>query len=347
MFPALPFFFVWALLGARGHLERLLVVLVTVAPPAVFFLSSPTHLKLLAHVPVLNRLAEPLGYRSIISFSAFRRAGLRDQLLSFPQFARRYESWAVAAAGLLVGSTWLYRRARPERGSTGDPGFALSIALWLWIMVWHFIIWRVNFKLVLAYFPDFAPLTAVLLGAGFAALFSRADLPRPVRAVLMTTLAAALTLSVTYIRHPLMSQPIPRPFHDDAVQLLDRTADELRTLVPEGERVFLFAQPISAYLAGLDMPRQQLMSPGGTLASATSDPRLVARSGAWGLPEIDRWLGTEAGYAVVSERLMQAMEPLRPEAVMRIRELLRERFASVGHVGHAPWLAAQVYRRVS
>src|SRR4029077_18709020 len=103
MFPAIPFFFAWALLGATSHVERLAGVLVTAAPPAAFFLSDLRHLKLLAHVPLLSRFVEPLGYRSILSFSAFRRATFAEQWLAFPQFARRYESWAIGVAGLVVG----------------------------------------------------------------------------------------------------------------------------------------------------------------------------------------------------------------------------------------------------
>jgi 4-amino-4-deoxy-L-arabinose transferase-like glycosyltransferase len=345
MFPALPFFFVWALVGARGHFERLLVVLATLAPPAVFFLASPSHLKLLAHVPVLDRLVEPLGYRSIISFSAFQRSGLRDQLLSFPQFARRYESWALAGSALLAGSVLARRREGPPPATDHHDGIGVLVALFLWVLVWHYVIWHESFRLVRAYFPDFAPLVASLLGAGLGSLLARPSLPRAARTLLVFALAGAFTVSVVFIRHPLMSQPIPRPFHGDAIQQLEDAARQLTALVPRGERVFEFASPITAYTADLDMPLQQLMSPGGTLAQAGSDQRLVERNGVWGIAEIDRWLGAEARYALVSDHLMQAMEPLRPEAVERIRQLVRERFVLVGRVTGAVWLAQDVYRR--
>lgn len=347
MFPAIPFFFAWALLGAASHAERLAVLLVTAAPPAGFFLSDPRHFKLLAHVPILNRFVEPMGYHSIIDFAAFRRSSAGDQLLSFPRFARRYESWTLAVAGLAVAGAALWRREGRAPRMRWHPGVGVTAGLWLWVLVWHYVMWRESFRLVMAYFPDFAPLSAALLGTGFAALRGRADLPRAARAILVVALAAALTVSIAFIRHPLMAQPVPRPFRGDAVQQLDRAAAELGALVPRGERVFLFAEPITAYIAGLDMPLQHAMSPGGTLAPAGSDQRLVEKSGVWGVVEVERWLGAEARYAVISEGLMQAMEPLRPEAVARMRQLLRERFVRVGHVDGPPWFTQDVYRRAS
>jgi 4-amino-4-deoxy-L-arabinose transferase-like glycosyltransferase len=345
MFPALPFFFVWAILGAGSRLERLAVLAVTATPPAAFFLSDPRHLKLLAHVPFLSRLVEPLGYRSIFSLSAFRRATPSDQLLAFPQFARRYESWTLAAAGLAIAATGLAaRRAERDRWVPRGPVVVLA-GLVLWLLAWHYVIFRLNFKLVLAYFPDFAPLIAVLLGIAFASLFRRAGGHPVLRGVLVVALAGSLTVSMWTIRHPLMAQPVPRPFRHDAIQQLERATAQLRALVPEGERVFIFGQPITAYLAGLNAPLQHVMSPGGTLAPADADPRLVARSGAWSTAELERWLGTEVRYALITDRFLEGLDGPRPEAVRRIRQLLSERFVRIGRVGDAPWLACDVYRR--
>jgi hypothetical protein len=89
------------------------------------------------------------------------------------------------------------------------------------------------------------------------------------------------------------------------------------------------------------------MSSAGTLAPAGGNQRVVEKSGVWGLVEVERWLGSEARYAVISEGLMQAMEPLRPEAVARMRQLLLERFVRTGQVNGPPWLTQDVYRRVS
>ena len=348
MFPTLPFFFFWTLIGARSLAERLVVILVAGAPPSIFFLTDTTHLKLLAHVPILERLVAPLGYRSILSFSAIQYADLSHQLWAFVILARRFESWTLAATGLLVAALFLPRHEQTSTSLVGRKRSVLILgALFIWTLVWHFIIWRVNFRYAVAFFPSFAPLGAVLLALGFAAQFEHARLPQAGRILLRTTLAVALVVSLVFVRHPLLPHPTPWPFHGDAVQDLNRTAVALGALVPAEERVFLFAQPTPAYLAGLNPPLQQVMSAGGTLAAATSDARLVARSGAWGLVEIDRWLGREVQYAVISPQLLAAFATIRPEGVTRIRELLRNRFTLIGSVGDNPDRTADVYRRVN
>jgi hypothetical protein len=345
MFPALPFFFGWTLWGARRALERAAVMIFAAAPPALFFLSDPTHLKLLAHVPVLHRLVEPLGYRSILEFSAIHRATIGEQLWAFVTFARRYESWVIATAGLaLAWGLWL--RMRRRAGGALPSARILAVAgLLVWVLAWHFVMWRANFKMVAAYFPDFAPLGAVLLGVGFAALLDAADLPRFARGIGLLALAAALSISAVYPRHPLLPRPAPWPFHGDSVQEVNQVAAQLKTLVPADARVFVFAQPMAAYLAGLRLYLQHAMSPGRTLAAASADPGLVARSGAWGLAEVERWLGQEAAYAIMAPRLVDGLEPFRPESVHRMRELLQERFVLIGRVGNNPLLVADVYKR--
>jgi len=345
MFPALPFFFAWAVLGARSAVEQAAVVLITVVGPAIFFLSAPTHLKLLAHIPGLNHLVAHVGYRSILSFSPVDHAGFGRQVWALAYIARRYESWAVAATGLALVAALLRLRGRPILSTPRRRGVAALACLWVWILVWHFIIWRVNFKYVFPFFSIFAPLAAVLLGVAFSSLVRREDLPRLGRAVLAVSLIGALTVSVLFIRHPLLPSPRPRPFDHDAIQLLDRAALELRTLVPGGERVFLFAQPMVPYLAGLNAPTQQLMSSWGTLAPARSDERLIAKSGVWGNDELEQWLGRDLRYAVISSPLLEAVEGIRPEAVGRMRELLRERFVRMGEIGEPQPLTLEVYRR--
>lgn len=344
LFPALPFFFVWALFGARTLLERSSVVLAMVAPPAIFFLWDATHLKLLAHVPVLDRLVESMGYRSILYFQAVPQSGLGDQVWSLIIFARRYESWALAAFGLMLAAGITLVRGR--RLATPTPGRATAAVAGLcaWILVWHLIIFRHNFKWVIAYFPDFAPLAAVLLGVSFGALLTRLDLPGLARGALLSGLVAGLTVSLVWIRHPLMPTPIPRPFHGDSIQLLDRAAAQIKALVPDDARLFLFGQSMPVYLAGLRPYIQQIMAP-RTLAVNDKDEWLVSRSGVWGRAEVERWLGQEAGYVLISPHVLRAFEPDRPESVGRIRELLRERFAFVGRVSEAPWFVYDVYHR--
>jgi hypothetical protein len=346
LFPALPFFFVWALWISRSAAERAAVVAAAGILPAAFFLSDPTHLKLLAHVPVLRRFVAPLGYRSILEFSAMHEADFGDQLWALVVFARRYESWTLAAAGLMAAAAFVAVRHGVRSLLAWPRAVWLLAGLWSWILLWHFVMWRVNFKIVAAYFPGFAPPLAVLLAVGFASLLRSADLPRLGRGVALATLVVALAVSVMFVRHPLMPRPIPVPFFGDSIQQLDQAATSLGALVPAGSPVFLFAQPMPAYLAGLRPYVQQIMSPGGTLAPEGVEPVVVRRNGVWGVAEIERWLGREAPYAIIAPHFLVALSEVRPEGVRRMRELLAERFERVGTIGGSAFPPSDVYRRV-
>src|SRR5262249_51592855 len=87
MFTALPFLLTWAFLASHRGLERLAVVALAVGVPGVFFLADTTHLKLLAHVPFLSRLVEPLGYHSILLAASVEHASRGDQLWALVLFA--------------------------------------------------------------------------------------------------------------------------------------------------------------------------------------------------------------------------------------------------------------------
>lgn len=346
LFPALPFFFVWALWLSRSAGERAAVVVAAGILPAAFFLSDPTHLKLLAHVPLLRRFVAPLGYRSILEFSAVREADLDDQLWAVLLFARRYESWAVAGAGVAAGAALVARRHGIRPVLAWPRELWILTSLWVWLLLWHFVMWRVNFKIVAAYFPSFAPLLAVMLGVGFAALLRRDDLGRLGRGVALATLAVALTVSVGFVRHPLMPRPIPVPFFGDSIQQVDRAARDLGALVPAGSPVFLFAQPMPAYLARVRPYLQQIMSPGGTLAPESVDPTVARRNGVWGIADVDRWLGREAAFAIIAPHFLVALSDARPESVQRMRELLTERFERIGRIGGGVFPPSDVYRRI-
>ncbi len=345
LFPALPFFFVWAFSAARGRAERLAVALITVVPPALFLAVDTTHLKLLAHVPVLRGLVEPLGYRSILEFSPVREAGPREQVWSLLIFARRYESWTLTAAGLLITSSLLALRGRGPAWAPWRRGLGVIGSLWFWILVWHFVMLRMNFKIVPAYFPSFAPLFAVVLGVVGATCLARADLDRLTRGIVAASLAAGLVVSVVGVRHPLMPRPIPTPFRQDPIEMTERAASDLRRLVPAGTKVFLFAQPMPIYLAGLQAYIPQLMSPGGTVAPVGADEAILRRSGAWSAADVERWLGRDVQYAIVSPASLDALDGYRPEVARLIRKLLSERFEPVSVIQGALGMEYGVFRR--
>jgi hypothetical protein len=214
-------------------------------------------------------------------------------------------------------------------------------------VVSHLAMFRQNFRLLIAYFPSFAPLAPLLLGVTFARQLGRRDLPRHAGTALTAVLAGVLTISMVTIRHPLLPDAVIHLSRPDAIDTLASASGRLRELVPWGERVFLFSEPVSAYLAGLDAPPQQFMSAVGTLAPESGDPGAVAKSGAWGTVEINRWLGDETRYAIISEAQLRAVENARPQAVARIRALLSERFSRIGSVEGSAWLVFDVYRRRS
>lgn len=345
MMPAVPFVFVWAWLGSRTLAQRAMVVLVTAAPPVAFLLWDPTHLKLLAHVPLLGGLVEPLGYRSILYFQAVTQVDLSTQVWSLARFARRFESWVLASAGIVAAAVLLRRRAGWPR--SGRSGWALGAVAGLgaWLLLWHFLMFRLNFKWAIAYFPSFAPLVAVVLGVAAVRLWDRSDLPRAGRVVLAATLAGSLVVSVVFMRIPMIPTPIPIPFRDDPVQQINRAAARLEQLVPAGDRLFFFGPAMAVHLAGRRPYLQQLMAP-GTFVYNDSDTRAVERSGVWGRAEIERWLGQEARYAVVNPAHLDAYGAAgRAEGVARIRALLQERFEPLGRIDDAYWSVLEVYRR--
>lgn len=344
LFPALPLLGVWAVVRARTRGLRALAIVVAGLPVALFFLANPTHMKLLAHVPLLDRLVEPMGYRSVFYFEPVSVQDRTGLLWSLVLLGRRYESWLVAAAAV-IGGKFLARSAgraaepHPRRWDTT----AVAI-LTAWILVWHFLIFRINFKWVAAYVPDFAPLIAVLLGVGAAQFLESRTLTRPARAIMLGGLAVAFTVSVVFIRSPLMPRPVPRPFAGDSIQVLERAAQHMRSLVETERPIFLYGQSMPVYLAGLPAYLPQLMTP-RSLTMNDQDDRAVTRSGVWGRRQLERWLGEEARYAIVSPKTLEAYEADRGASIARMRNLLSERFVLIGRVTDAPWLRYEVYRR--
>ncbi|HUP35111.1 MAG TPA: glycosyltransferase family 39 protein [Candidatus Limnocylindria bacterium] len=345
MVPAVPFLFGWAWVVSRTRIKRVAVVALAAIPPLVFLLWDPTHLKILAHIPLLGGLVEPLGYRSILYFQVVTAADLPTQLWSLARFARRYESWVVAAAGIAVTAVLLRRRRGRWTTRPVAEGLVAVAGLGAWLLLAHLVMFRVNFKWAIAYFPDFAPLAAVVLGVLAVRLWERPGLPRAGRAVLAGSLALALVMSVVLVRIPMMPTPMPIPFRDDPVQQINRAAGRLAELIPPGERIFFFGPAMAVHLAGRLPYLQQLMAP-GTFATNDGDARTVSRSGVWGGAEIERWLGREVRYAVVNPAHLDSYAAAgRRAGVERIRALLDQRFEPIGRIDDAYWSVLEVHRR--
>jgi 4-amino-4-deoxy-L-arabinose transferase-like glycosyltransferase len=343
MIGAVPYLWMWALRIATSTRQRILATLVVVAPFVLFLAYDTRHVKLLAHIPLLKRLVAALGYRSIVYFEALEVESWTTQLWSLVRFARRFESWALAAGVILL--MLLLLALRGARLSHFWSSNELAVAgLAAWMLAWHCFMFWMNLKWVIAYFPDFAPLFAIVLGTTAARLLGQPRFRSYERGLLVGGLALACVVSVVFVRSPMMPRPIPRPFVDDSVQRVERAAAKLATIVPPGERVFLVGPSIGVYLAGRIAYLQQMMAP-GTLVARDGETELINRSGVWGRVEIDRWLGEDVRYAVVTPTLLEGLKPSRPDAIGRIETLLRDRFERIAVLDDEPTTAYDVYRR--
>ena len=233
LFPALPFFFVWALARAQSTFERATILFVALVAPLAFFASDPLHLKLLAYIPGLSLLVEPLGYQSIIALQERPRPDLFQQLWSVGLVMRRYESWTLAAAGLGLAVVAACRRSS-RRAAVPNPDAVVVTVLFGSLLLSHFAMYSVagNVKWVAAYFASFAALGAVVLGVLAAWVWHRVALEHPARAIAAVAIAVGLTISVAIIRHPLLPTQRPRLFEERA-RWPDPSGDTCLRLRPE------------------------------------------------------------------------------------------------------------------
>ena len=343
--PLIPLLLAVCVLRSPDLRARLLVLLLGAATPLIFFLSDPTHVKLLAYAGPLQRVAARWGYRSLFYFYDFPSPPFRDQVRSLLLFPRRYESLALAAGGLFLAALWRRRvwnrvRVWPTRS---EVRFVLLVFVWgvgcLFLIVAPF-----NLKVAIAYFPAYAPLAAVLLGVGFAHILSSPQTPTTARLVAVATLCVALVISVVHPRQPLLPTPPGRPFRNDPIQQLDRLARGLEGAIPPGGRVFLVGDSMPLYLADRLPYVRQIMYP-TTLAGRNEDPELVARNGVWGRDQIEEWLGRDATYAVIAPRWLEALRHNRARNIARIEELLAVHFTRTAVLDDYLGIPYQVYRR--
>lgn len=356
MMPALVFMAVWGLWSARTRLERLAVAAIAVVPPLVFLIADPRHQKLLAYTPLLRHWVEPRGYVPLLALIFDGDLGhygpnrLDASIWSVLLLARRYESLAFAA--FLLGIAWVLLS---WRHSIRWPRVMWALlALWMCLASFQTVAFGrlTTFAFRLPYVSDHAaladsmPLAALVLGVSAAMLWARSGGFPAVRLLVAAAVALGLTVSVIAVRQPLLPTPVPRAFHDDTLQALDRSVAELRRIVPATAPLFFWGHSTLTHLAGLRPPLQQRLLP-VTLVTDRWDGPLVARNGMWGGAEIERWLGKEAEYAVIAPYLLAQYESDRARSVGRMRELLATQFERIGQVGGAPWPVYEIYRRVT
>jgi hypothetical protein len=118
-------------------------------------------------------------------------------------------------------------------------------------------------------------------------------------------------------------------------------------VLPAGEpRVFFIGDPLPIHLAGRMTYLRQFHQHNMVFTSVRDQSRYI-RSGLWGAVELEDWLGTDARYAVLHDKVLdfyRSREPYR-DILARMDALLAERFTPIESV---PGLAGDhfiVYRR--
>jgi len=346
--PIVPFALAYGLWRSRARWERLAIVTVTVLPPLAFFLSDTRRLKLLANVTVLNRFVRRLGYVGPLVLDARPQESLASQTGWLIHLARRYEFLLLAtavAAGLVA---WRFLAARRDGRHYRPPsGLYLVAAVFGYLLAFQFILFRINFKWIGMYAVSFAPLLMVLLGFAYSRLLTDPGLSRGFRRALVVFLVAVLALPIYYNRNsvlPIGETRLADPYHAAHV-----AGAHLARAVPKDARIFFFGSSEVYYVSGLPGTYLPQVYSYNQLAVYDEDNRVTVKSGAYGMPQVERWLSAEADYAVISPEALRGYAGLHPDAspqkVARIQALLAEHFEPVDRVTEYPYYTYDVYRR--
>jgi hypothetical protein len=337
-----PAVLVYLMATAATRRERLALLAVCGVPPLIFFLASTEHLKILAYVPGLGRLVAPLGYRTGFSLGVGEIFVDKAGAANVVWFVKRHAAW-IAATALLAGATAV-ARVRGERRTLPSLVVAVGV-LAVYTLAWQAVILRMYVKSLAAWVPGFAPLWAIVLGCGLAALIDGRAGFAPLRAATAAGCGAILLLSPTFSRHTALPRPLP--VEGSAVHAYGVAASAIRAVVPRGERVFVLGNPVVAYLAGARLYPQQASHP-MTLVPST-DRYAVSRSGLWARPELERWLSADR-YALIEPAIVEHLRtvPVYAPLLGRLDELLGRDFVRVTTVGGVSTVPAQVlYRRAA
>jgi hypothetical protein len=303
-------------------------------------------------VPWLGRPVRWLGYVPFHELDARVHLSPGGQLQQLLSLARRYEFLILGTVFAAGWAGWRARRSREPAFWRGDPRMSLVAGVFLYLLAWLFVVCRINFKWVGMYFASLAPLLFVVMGHVWSAAFRDPSLGRRGRIALSAALAVLLALPVYYNRNPLIPKGALR--EADPVRAVQVAGEHLARLVPPDARVFLFGQVDVFYFSGLPPTHIQQITNYDTLAVNDQDNRATMRSGYYGMVQVERWLGKEDDYAVVSpqglvtfaEAFHHHPEVNRPK-VSRMRELLGRHFVRIGAVEEYPYYSYEVFRRVS
>jgi len=345
LWPVVPFMLAYALWSARTKSMRALLVAVVAVPPLVFLAWNSAHLKILAYVPVLRRLVAPLGYVSALTLDDRQALALGSQLYEVLRVVRRYEFWALAGALLIGVGCWRRLAGRPTGFPHGWAGAQVRMltALLAASVGALFVMYYWNFHWVGLYFLPYAPLTALLLGVGWAGLLRTARPEGWPRRLLLVALVGVLLPPLYFARNPLL--PTGDLAKKDPVGSAYAAAAHIRALVPPHARVFFYGLNEIYYLSGRPITYLQQMYIPYQFVRVPTEDWIVRRSGFVTATQMRDWLSSGADYAVIDSTFVEAM---RPQFVAEEREmlaLLDRYFEPIGSVTEFPLRSLIVYRR--
>lgn len=281
----IPIALVWLWRYIECHGRLLLVATV----PVLLFFGWPSHVKLLAYVPVASIIAHHAGYLPVTPLPEGSWLGAaRDAF-------RLFRGWMLlGAVAWMLGGSW--RRL-------GAPGVVVIILLIVHVGLLSSPQWGVGYAV------SFGLLVCIPLGRSLASAPTR---------ILAVGLGAYLMLSPTFSRS--LSLPLSVAWGHTVVDDLRAATSLVAARVPPDGRVFLFGPAHPLYLAGRQPYLRQVTHEYTESTEPSAEKRRV--SGLWGNGEIHEWLERDATHALI---VPESLAAISPHAAL-ITRLLGEHF---------------------
>lgn len=359
--PTIPFVLAYLLWRAGSGRRRVALVATALAVPVAFFAWPPDHLKILAFVPVLRRVVEPLGWTpwfplvedaadfwrsDYITLTAGSGWGARlaSYAATLGLIVKRYAVWLAMCAGLAALGVWTRRGSR-GRAVPWPPGLAFTLALFAYLVLVQFVVVGPFVKQAFGYVGPIAPLLVVVIGTVSGLVWAWAESRRVVRAALAAGIVLAIVVSPWVHRDPNLPRRVS--IANATVPSLSRAAARLAAVIPPLERrVFLLGDPLIVHLADRRAYLRQFHQ-WWVVFTSSREPARYQRAGLWGLAEMERWLGDDARYAIVQTKMLAYYRSRRPyrEALERMDALLARNFTLVETIPAPDGGRVLVYRR--
>jgi hypothetical protein len=345
LWPAIPFLLGHALWRASGRAERALLMGAATIPPLAYLAWDPSHLKILAYAPVVQRLVAPLGYVASVVLDAQETLPWASQLWQAARLVRRYEFWALAVTVLLGLLLWRRMAGGPVRWPFETRRVVILAALLVYMLTAQLLMFRWTWKWVGLYFVTFAPLVPILLGAGFSAVLAETPPRSWQRRLLVLALGALLLPPLYFVRNPLL--PIGEVKAGDPFGAAHAAAAHLQRVVPPDAKVFFYGLNTVYYLSGLPHTYLQQIYKQDQFAMIETDDWVLRRSGFVPISDMRYWLSTDADFAVIDTPFLDYKITIpslgNPEQLMK--DLLARHFELIDTVDESPFSRYAVYRR--